>query len=75
MPARASRITATMARLQDIIAKSLQKIREGRGISHEDFWAEFPESAPPEPKGRRKGRNGKAAAEARGRTKSRRSAR
>ncbi|HET6883061.1 MAG TPA: type II toxin-antitoxin system Phd/YefM family antitoxin [Pirellulales bacterium] len=34
-------LMANSPRLQAIIAKSRQSIREGRGMSHDEFWRQF----------------------------------
>ena len=41
-------------RLQALLATSRQQIREGKGISHEDFWEEVAEEKPGKERGKRK---------------------
>jgi len=47
-------VLAHSPRLRAILETARQQIREGEGISHDDFWLEMEEKKPPQ--GRRKGK-------------------
>ncbi|PYQ63000.1 MAG: type II toxin-antitoxin system Phd/YefM family antitoxin [Acidobacteria bacterium] len=49
-------VLAHSPRLQSILKTSRQQIREGEGISHEDFWHEMDEEEPGKDKKRPKGK-------------------
>jgi prevent-host-death family protein len=49
-------VLAHSPRLQSILKTSRQQIREGEGISHEDFWREMDEEEPGEDKKRPRGK-------------------
>jgi hypothetical protein len=41
-------VLAHSPRLQALLETSRRQIREGEGISHEDFWQEMDEEKPPQ---------------------------
>jgi len=49
-------VLAHSPRLQSILKTARQQIREGEGVSHEDFWREMDEDQPGKerPKGKKK---------------------
>lgn len=51
-----SLILAHSARLRAVLEASRQQIREGEGISHEDFWKGMEEKEPGKARRKRKGK-------------------
>jgi len=47
-------VLAHSPRLQALLEPARQQIREGEGISHEDFWLEVDEEKPPQDGAKRK---------------------
>lgn len=47
-------VLAHSPRLQALLKPARQQIREGEGISHEDFWLEVDEEKPPQDGAKRK---------------------
>lgn len=58
-------LMASSPRLRAILDTSRREIDEGRGIGHDEFWADAPEAAPAKATGRRKKPNGNAPAKPR----------
>jgi prevent-host-death family protein len=44
------------ARLRGLLENARQQIREGQGISHDDFWQEMGEEKPGKPRSKKKGK-------------------